>query len=208
MGMVLNLSEPSLDMYLYGSKAHILNNYLANQMAQIQPAFNAFSQRIHDSIASSYNFINDKLTQYGLLNQLQNQGLQALDNYYVDITSFQGLQTANLTMQRWVMAHPVVRQLYLSQNIDGYSNSYQNVFGKEVGEQDYNYRRVMDGVVVDTEDGFVVKHYIDDLMPGDRELDHREKTKILTTYDFIDHLLDTCKFDFTCSGEEPPKINR
>lgn len=209
MGVVLSVSEPALDAYLYGgSNSGILNNYLANQMAQIQPAFNAFSQRIYDSIASSYNFINDKLVQYGILNQLQSQGLQALDNYYMTLSSFQDLQNANLTMQRWVMAHPVVRQLYLDQNIDGYSNSYQNVFGKDVGENDYNYRRIMDGALVDGDDCWVVKYYLDDLMPGDREPNHYEKTQVRNTYDTIDHFLATCKFDFTSTSEEPPKINR
>lgn len=208
MGMVLSISEPALDMVLYGSKAGVLNNYLMRQMQSLAPAFNDFSTRIYNSIQSSYNFINDKLTQYGLMNQLEAQGIQALDNYYQDLTSFTQLQEANLTMQRWVMAHPQVRQLYLDQNLDGYSGSYQNVFGKDVGEQDYNYRRAMDGALESTDDRWVVKHYLDELLPGDKELQHYEKTKIRHTYDTIDHILSTCKFDFTLKSDEPVKINR
>lgn len=208
MGIVMELSEPALDLALYGDKSNVLNNYLSQQLQYIKPAYNEFSNRIHQCLQNSYNFVNNQMVKYGLLNQLENNGIQALDNYYVDLTSFVALQNANATMQRWVMAHPDVRQLYLDQNIDGYSDSYQNVFGKETGEDDYNYRRVMDGVMQDEGDATVVRHYFEDLMEGDRELNHYEKVKILHTYDAINYLLKECKFDFTCKSDEPSKINR
>ena len=208
MGIVMELSEPALDLALYGDKSGILNNYLSQQLQNIKPAYNEFSNRIYQCLQSSYNFVNNQMVKYGLLNQLDSNGIQALDNYYADLTSFIALQNANATMQRWIMAHPDVRKLYLDQNIDGYSGSYQNVFGKEIGEDDYNYRRVMDGVMCDEGDITVVRQYLDDLLEGDRELNHYEKVKILHTYDAIDYLLKECKFDFTCKSDEPSKINR
>lgn len=208
MGVIVTTSEPGLDLLLYGNKSGILNNYLQQQMQYLQPAFNDFSNRIYQSLQNSYNFINDKLTQYGILNQLQNTGIQVVDNYYQSLCGFEELQNANYTMQRWVMCHPDVRQLYIDQNIDGYSDTYQNVFGKGVAEADYNYRRVMDGVLQDKEDYFVYKHYLEDLLENDKELDHFEKVKILHTHDCITHLLETCNFDFTCKSNEPSKINR
>ena len=208
MGQVLTLSEPALELMLYGSKTGIMNNYLQRQMQTIQPAFNEFSNRIYNTIQTSYNFINDKLTQYGLLNELHQNGVQALDNCYQELHSFTDLQNANFTMQRWVMAHPQVRQLYIDQNLDGYSNSYENVFGKNQGEQDYNYRRVMDGALESTDDHWVYKHYLEDILPGDKELDHYEKSIIRNTYGTIDHLLSTCNFDFTNPSPEHTKINR
>lgn len=208
MGQVISVSEPGLDMLLYGNKSNILTNYLQNQMQQIQPAFNDFSSRIYQSIQNSYNFINDKLTQYGILNQIQQQGVNVIDNYFEELLSFQRLQNANFTMQRWVMCHPDLKQLYVDQNIDGYSNTYKNVFGKEIGENDYNYRRLYDEVLIDNNDSWEVKYYLEDLMSGDKELDHYEKVKILNTHDAMSHILSTCKFDFTCTSEEPSKINR
>lgn len=208
MGQVINISEPGLDLMLYGDKSSMLNNYLMNQMANVKPAFNEFSQRVFNSIQNSYNFINDRLIQYGLRSQMQNNGVNVLDNQFESLMSFEAIQHANVTMQRWIMAHPEIRQLYVNQNIDGYSGTYQNVFGKDVGVNDYNYRRVMDGVVIDTEDSFAIKNYVEDLIPGDRELDHYEKVTILHTYDAINHILDTCQFDFTNVTDEPSKINR
>lgn len=208
MGNVVRIPAPALDMVLYGNnQTSILNSYLTQQMQNIRPGFNEFSNRIFQSLQNTYNFVNDKLIQYGLMHQLQSQGVKVVDNYYMELNSFTALQTANPTMQRWVMSHPQVRQMYVDQNIDGYSGTYKNVFGKGVGEEDYNYRRVMDGVVQDTENGFIIKTYVDDLLPGDKELDHYEKVQILHTYDAIDHILSTCKFDFTVNSEDPIKRN-
>lgn len=208
MGMVLSLSEPSVDMLLYGDKSNFLAGYLTNQMQQIGPAFNEFSQRVYNSIQNSYNFITDKLTQYGIRNELSAAGVNVLDNQYMELLSWQALQQANPTMQRWIMSHPRVRQLYVDQNVDGYSDQYKNIYGKGVAEEDYNYRRVMTGVIQDSGKYSVVKHFFEDLLPGDRELDHYEKNIILNTYSAIDWVLDNTAFDFTCVSEEPTKINR
>lgn len=208
MGMVINVSEPALDLMLYGNKSNILNNYLMQQMQRVQPTFNEFSSRIYNALQNSYNFVNDKMIQYGILNQLNQQGVQVQDDYFRELLSFQDLQQANLTMQRWVMSHPQVRQYYLDQNIDGYSDTYNNVFGKGVGEADYNYRRVMDGALVDNDDDtFTIKWYNEDLLEGDVPLNHYQQVRIRNTYDAIDHVLKTCKFDFTNTSEEPSKIN-
>jgi len=208
MGMVIDCPESGIDYVLYGDKSGIISNYLYNQIQAIPQVFNEFSQRVYNGLQSSYNFVNDKLTQYGIMNQIKNNGVSIVDNYYDNIQSFTDLQDANMLMQRWVMAHPSVRQLYLDQNLDGYSSTYNNVFGKDVGDKDYNYRRVMDGSVVDQEDSFVIKHYDEPLMVGDRELNHFEKTKVLNAWDCIDWLLETSPFDFTCKSKEPVIINR
>ena len=210
MGMVLSISEPALDMVLYGSKAGVLNNYLMRQMQSLAPAFNDFSTRIYNSIQSSYNFINDKLTQYGLMNQLEAQGIQALDNYYQDLTSFTQLQEANLTMQRWVMADPFIRELYLEQNIDGYSDTYLNTSDKYVGPKDYHYQLAMSGVPVEVGDGKTITYFYhaeEDLREGDRKLSHHDKIAIQRTWANARHIAQEMGFDFTCKSETPTKIN-
>ena len=208
MGQVLRMSAPALDMMLYGDKSGIINNYLVQQMQQVKPAFNEFSNRIYQNLQASYNFLNDKLVQYGIMTQLHQQGVQIVVNYFMELNSFTALQNANLTMQRWVVAHPVVSQLLQDQNIDGYSETYKDVFGGGVGEQNYNHRLLTDGLVRDTPNGgFVIKHYIEDLLPGDRQLTHYEKVQGAHTHDTIDYILSTCKFDFTVKSEDPVKRN-
>ena len=127
-----------------------------------------------------------------------------LDNQYMELTSWEALQQANVTMQRIVLSHPAIKQMYVNQDIDGYSNTYTNVFGNGVGEEDYNYRRIMSGVLIDD----VVKHYFDDLLPGDTRPGHYEKDIALSTFSAIDWILSTCDFDFTNQSSEPVKFNR
>lgn len=208
MGIVVNVPQAGLDMILYGDKSNVISNYLYQQMQAMPQAFNDFSQRVFNAMSTSYNYINDKLTQYGILNKLQESGLVVIDNYYQELLTFQQLQNANLTMQRWVMAHPQIKQMYVDQNLDGYSGSYVNISGKGVGEDDYNYRRVMDGAVIPTEDGWVVKHYLEDLQIGDQELDHFKKTQIRNTWEAMDWFLETCNFDFTLKSDTPVKFNK
>lgn len=207
MGQVIDVPEAGLDYVLYGNKSNIVGNYIMQQISSLPTVFNEFGQRVYNNLMSTYNFINDKLIQYGILNQLNKAGVKVIDNFIEELLSFQALQNANVTMQRWVMAHPLVRQDFLNQNIDGYSETYRNVFGKEVGEKDYNYRLVMDGVIQDQDDSWVVKHYEQDLMIGDKELDHYDKVKILNTWDAITWLHNNCVFDFTVKSEEPVKRN-
>lgn len=208
LGQVYNIPEAGLDMVLYGNKSNILSNYLYNQMQALPQAYNEFSERIRNAMITSYNYINDKLTQYGILNQLQNSGIKIIDNYYEELLTFQQLQNANLIMQRWVMAHPQIKQMYIDQNLDGYSGTYKNISGKTVGENDYNYRLVMDGGLIPTQDGWIVKHYYEDLQIGDRELSHFEKVRIRNTWEAIDWFLSTSNFDFTLKSDQEVKFNK
>lgn len=208
MGVVVNVPEAGLDYVLYGDKSNVISNYLYNQIQQLPQAYNEFSDRIRNAMTASYNYVNDKLTQYGILNQLQNNGVKVVDNYYEELLTFQHLQNANLTMQRWVMAHPQIKQMYVDQNLDGYSETYKNISGKTVGEDDYNYRLVMDGGLIPTNDGWVVKHYLEDMQIGDRELTHFEKVRVRNTWEAMDWFLSTSQFDFTLKSDTPVKFNK
>lgn len=210
MGMVLNMSEPSIDLAIYGDRSGFLQNYLTQQIQNLGPSLNEFGQRMYGALQTSYNFVTDQLVQYGLRNELSQAGLNVLDNYYTELLDWHALQNANPTMQRWIMANPTVRELYQDQNIDGYSEQYKDVFGGGIGDSDYNYRRVTTGVIMDdsTDDTWTVKHHYEDLLPGDKELDHYEKCIILETWSATDWILDNCNFDFTAKSDEPTKINR
>lgn len=208
MGTVVSIPEAALDYAIYGDNSQTISNYLVQQMQALPQAFNGFASRIYNAMMTSYNYVNDAMTKHHLIGTLQQKGIQVIDNYIQPLVSMEALQNANPTMQRWVMAHPELRQLYLKQNIDGYSDTYRNIFGKGVGESDYNYRRIMDGVLQDDGKESWFKHYHEELLPGDRRLDHVEKSSILATHDYITAMLLSSNIDFTCRSTEPVKINR
>jgi hypothetical protein len=106
------------------------------------------------------------------------------------------LQHAPSVMQRWIMANPAVRSMFHEQRCDGYADTYVDVFPGSIGRQHYDYRRVMDGVVEQEEDGFRVSMYLDPLIEGDRDLSTDEKVDILATWQVVAKLM-------RADGEDP-----
>jgi hypothetical protein len=107
------------------------------------------------------------------------------------------LQQAGTTMQRWIMANPIVRQAYHAQQCDGYSNSYVDMHPGKIGEDHYDYRRVMDGVVQESDEhDWVAKFYMDDTLEGDVDLSHNQKVDILSTWDIANLMMAK-------AGEDP-----
>lgn len=96
------------------------------------------------------------------------------------------IQQAKLIMQRWIMAEPTYRHMYHEQRCDGFSNSYVDLEPGAVGDAHYDYRRVMDGLLVDDEEeGWSMTHYIEDLREGDVDLELDEQLTILSVWDVV-----------------------
>ena len=208
MGIVSTIPEAAVNFMLFGDKSHIVSGYLQQQLTAMPQMFNQFTERIYGAMTDSYNYVTNVLTKSGIMHQLSHQGLIADQDYIQPLYTFEQIQNASPVMQRWIMSHPDVKELYLKQNIDGYSDTYQNVFGDGVGDKDYNWRRVMSGVQQD--DGVTswrTFYENDDLIEGDRALVHFEKVAILTTYDATNVLLKDNPYDFSLKSEALMKIN-
>lgn len=108
-------------------------------------------------------------------------------------------QRASLPMQRWAMANPYVRQKYHNQTIEGYEGSYKDAFPEDIGENHYDYRRVVNGILVEDEDGWSATTYFDELLPDDRELEHDEQLDIATMWQFM-------KDNIKRGGEDPTSL--
>lgn len=107
------------------------------------------------------------------------------------------LQHAKPKMQRWIMAMPAVRRMYHEQMCDGYSDSYVDVAPDDVGKDHYDYRRATNGMVMDTEEGWEINCYIEDLHDLDTPLTFEEQCDIQDTWDMVDEFLKVGKDDPT-----------
>lgn len=113
-------------------------------------------------------------------------------NAIVPLRTVEELQSARPAMQRYIMANPNLRALYHKQLCDGYSDTYRDLEPTKIGEDHYEYRRVMNGIVqdaIDPESGektWMATYYFDDLHEGDRELDAEEQFDILDAWDACD----------------------
>lgn len=106
------------------------------------------------------------------------------------LSDLQQLQKATLTMQRWNMANPVIRQRYLDQRLDGYSDTYINIHGTDIGWYHYDYRRAVEGLGWTDKEGH--EHWTqfdDELLDGDRRLMLSEQVDIKDTWSIQNALL-------------------
>lgn len=153
---------------------------LANTFSDAGQAFVNRAKEIHDQYYNS----NVAHIARAALRAAQNLFMPNRVMAYQNIGHF---QQAGTEMQRWIMANPVVRESYHAQKCDGYSGSYVDMHPGKIGESHYDYRRVMDGVVQESEEhGWVAKFYMDELLPGDVELDHNKKIDIMSTWDIAE----------------------
>jgi hypothetical protein len=126
-----------------------------------------------------------------------------MDGYYIQDDIFPlytigKVQNAGSVMQRWIMAFPEVRELYHEQRIDGYSATYVDVEPGAIRDDHYDYRRIMDGVVQDTEDGGMhIRFYVEELKESDVRMRVDQKADILYTRSAVKALLEAGREDPT-----------
>ena len=173
---------------LYGEQHPDNQRYFQRQIESI-------SETLTDIGRSFFANVNDLYEQYNGAEAMRIaraaiNNAQSLfrPNVVQSIFTMADMQTAPMVMQRWIMANPVVRDLYHQRRCDGYSDTYKDIYPGDVGDTHYDYRRVMDGVVQtnDEDDTWSVKFYLDELSDGDRDLLADEKVDILNTWEIAE----------------------
>lgn len=112
---------------------------------------------------------------------------------------------ANLSMQRWIMAEPGIRQSYNDGHISGYEETYIDHEPGMVGDHHSDYRHVMDGIV----DGDYAYVYVDSYSGDKPRLTLGEVSDILTTWSNAKLLMDLGVQDITdplADESEDPKF--
>ena len=167
---------------------------------------------IDRSMYHDTSFIDRALANYELYNGsdallrartlLANTNVITNVNYIGHLNTLQGLQTANPMMQQYIMANPIIRQLYHESRCNGYNETYIDTDPSSIGHTHYDYQKVMDGIVHDenigTEDNpeYVAKVNIYvDLKEEDR-LSPSEQIHIVHTWETLTNYIDVF-------GEDP-----
>ncbi len=198
--VVPNGSPLTFNMMLYPEQHYRNQSYIQQKIEQVSTQLGSvvsdFSTKFMERARSLYEQAHN--SQAVLAAKAAIRATKGLfhPNAIIQLDSLDELRSAQPVMQRYLMANPIVRELYLEQRIDGYSDTYVNVHGKNIGENHYDYRRVMDGVVVDhelremltgkpvseDEPEWTCTTYFEDLLPDDRELTAMEQTDMINNY--------------------------
>lgn len=204
--MLINvIPVSSLDSFnhlVYPEQNSGLKGYFYNQVNQISQTLTDFGQQFMAANKALYEKINDsEAVRIARLALRYAKGL-AHPNTIVALVDLDSIRAASPINQRFIMANPAVRDLYHRQLIDGYSDTYEDLHPAKVGDQHYDYRRVMHGVIQDAQDEqgnyeWVAKQYYEELVAGDQVLDATAKFDILKTWDVIELFLKSGQQDPT-----------
>ena len=106
-------------------------------------------------------------------------------------------------MQRYLMAEPTTRQMYIDQRCDGYSDTYVDVDPGTIGPAHYDYRRATDGLLMDSptpdangDYGWTAVTYMEELLPDDVELTLSEQVDIQYSWQWLKAIM--------AEGEQDP----
>ena len=198
MAMIMEGDADTFNALAFGEQHPNALQWLQQQAQQVSPLLNSAGQAFMQQARNLYEQVSGSAA-IRIARAARRRVSQLFQTSMIRCLQTIGeMQHASSTMQRWIMADPVVRKMYYNQQLDGYSDSYLDVHVGDIGADHYDYRRVMNGIVVDNEDGsWSATTYMDELFEDDRELDLMEQVDILDTWGNIRALIRQRKDDPT-----------
>lgn len=182
----------------FGEKSQSTLNYLQNQFEflpqMVTAAGQAFIQRskeVFESFNSSEAIRKAKAAIRTVQHIFQSDSIRPLQ-------TLGEMQQAPLSMQRWIMACPEVREEYIKHRCEGYSDTYADYNPGVVGPDHNDWRIVNTGIFQEEdEDGEYKYTCYDTDNEDDPVLTLGEKGDILSTWDLIKHMMKPGKEDPT-----------
>ena len=198
MSMAYGASD-AFDALVYGQQHPSTVAYLQSQLSTVG---NYFTDAGRSFMEKSHQ-IFDRYNSSAAMEFARNAVRTVIGVFDVrtirQINSLQDFCSANDIMQRYLMCSPRINELYLRQRIDGYSDSYTNMNGSNVGEDNYDYRRVNDGIVQWDGEDWSITQYHEVLREGDRDLIFSEQVDILNSQRAMELIIALGKDDPTSS---------
>ena len=191
MIQVIHGGDEEFNAYIYGQKHPSTLSFLQNSMQAAQNLTSSLTEVGKGFFATIGNMF-DKFNGSEAMRRIRN-ALEKVDNIHsLDVvkhlSTIAAVQQAQPTMQRFIMANPFVRQMYLDNRLDGFSDSYVNVHGNAIGENHYDYRLVMNGLMQvpeepkDENDQGVIMDYYDERPASELDLQLADQNAIVDTW--------------------------
>lgn len=190
MFQVINGGQAEFDSLVYGQSHPGTVEFLRGQ---VQAATNMFSS-IGTTFQSSINNMFEKFhgSEAQRLAKIVHRKITNIFTADVirPLWEIEEFHQAQLGMQRWVMANPMVRDLYHQQLCDGYSTTYVDMQPGAVGEKQRDYRLVMDGIAQVDDDGVMrMEHYFEDHGPDETPFMLADQVDIISSWDAVEYYL-------------------
>ena len=186
------------DAIAYGQQNPNNLQYFKNQLQSIGQTLNEQAKDFYKDIHDIYDRFTNSDAMRLMRTAMKSAASLFNDNIIRSLTDIDQFQNASYQMQRWVMANPVIRKMYHDQQCKGYIDTYTDNEPDKIADNHYDYRRVMQNVVVcDEDEGEYFKTYLEDLLPGDRELTIDEQSDIFITWENLQAMIKAKQSDPT-----------
>lgn len=172
------------DALLYKPPTEQVSNYIQSNIARASEALGTAGTSFINNIKNTY----DKFNNQSIINMgksiLYGAGSHMNDNVVVPLT-VNNLQYANHAMQQYIIANPIVNQMVYDNMCNGFQETYYDVETDVYGEERDDYRRAMDGMVYEGDDGGLYMTQYTSSSDELVELCNMDKFGIMETWDSV-----------------------
>ncbi len=181
-------SLQSFDHFIFPEQNPVNQDYFRTQVASFSNTLTDYGKKFMEASKAIYEEINDSNAIRLAKAALKHVVNPIHPNQIVDLTTIEEMQCAQPMMQRFIMADIATRQMYHRNLIDGYSDTYVDNAPGKVGLEHYDYRRVIEDIIMDGEDAdgnyeWGVHVFGEDIDPEDKVLTLDEKVIILRIWE-------------------------
>lgn len=185
---VIEVNDPRvLDYSIFPEQNPMNYQFIRNNMMNFSDSLTDTGRRFMEMHQQVYSAIDhNEIARKARQASRETQDLFRPD-VIVPLESLEQLRGAQLTMQRYLMAHTGIRTLYHANRADGFNDTYIDMEPNRIGENHTDYRKVMSGAVEVQDDGsWICRQYFDELPDGDQALDHDQKYLVRKAWDLMD----------------------
>lgn len=186
--------DDAFNAMIYPDQLDVNRNYFMNNIQQLSTLVTNTASDFYQKTQQLFEQVNSSEAMRVAKNALKAVNSLFTRDVVMELIDIEKMQLAKPVMQRFIMANPEILTRYREGTIDGYSDSYVDVNKGDIGRTHYDYRRVMDGVLLETEDSYQVNYYPDELRENEIVITHDDKVSIMNTWEnllaFIEQGLD------------------
>lgn len=178
---VHDTGSSGFDALLYRPPGRELIDYISHNVSSVLTATNKFGERFVNNVKSLFDrFGSERSVNESklLLQQMSN----SFRDDVIHRVAYEDLGNANLMMQHYIMANPMLGELSRKGMCHGYADTYINFEKDTYGENTMLYQNVMDGVHDVENDTLKFYHHTE--MPEDG-FSAMDKISVLDTWDNV-----------------------
>ena len=175
---VIDGGRSAFNAMMYDTPGANTVNWLSSNISRARELLTGVADNLVDATVNMYNKVNSD----GAINMaksiISSQGGNC-NQYTIYALNAETLPNANYIMQQYVMANPMVQDLYRDNMCHGYEETYYNAEPDVYGTDRMDYQRVMDGVLHEDGDVMTIHHYSNS---DDVELSDSDRFLILESW--------------------------